>query len=69
MAGTEPLIVLRAQGGEPEVLELPCIPLGVAARLDYLALPIQLAPGDTLIMLTMASPTLAGSGSFSESRG
>lgn len=52
MAGTEPLVLIRARGGEPEVLELPCIPLGVASRLDYLALPLQLAPGDTLIMLT-----------------
>ena len=51
LAGCEPPLVLRASG-EFEVLEAPGLPLGVERKELYTAMPLHLAPGDSLLMVT-----------------
>jgi PAS domain S-box-containing protein len=50
-AGCEPPLVLRA-GGAAEVIDKPCLPLGMMAGTTYVEVALHLAPGDTLILVT-----------------
>jgi PAS domain S-box-containing protein len=52
-AGSEPLLVLRADGGEAEVVGSPGgLPLGVLRGEAFAATPVHLGVGDTLLIFT-----------------
>jgi len=51
-AGCEPPLIVRAHGGQVEIIEFPGLPLGIQHQELYTATPLHLAPGDTLILVT-----------------
>jgi len=50
-AGCEPPLIVRA-GGATEVVQCFGLPLGVSERELYAVMPLHLAPGDTLVLVT-----------------
>ena len=51
-AGSEPLLVLRADGGAAEAVGTNGLLLGVQPNVDYTSSQAQLAPGDALLLVT-----------------
>lgn len=50
-AGAEPLLVVRSEG-KAEIFVRPGLPLGIQRDTLYDATPVQLAPGDTAVLVT-----------------
>ncbi len=51
-AGAEPVSILRAAGGDAEIVAAPGVTLGVTHDEPYINAQITLHPGDTLVMTT-----------------
>ena len=61
-AGMPPALHFRAATGEIDEIALPGMPLGARADFDYAEREIELAPGDSLLLMSDGFPELANPG-------
>lgn len=59
-AGMPPALIVRAATGATETIPLKGMPLGGFADFDYQTTTIELAPGDTVVLMSDGFPELTG---------
>ena len=55
-AGISPILIYRAASGEVEEVELEGMPLGLSTAFPYQERELDLAPGDTLLLMSDGLP-------------